>query len=70
MKTIITTRGRKFLVDIEPIFFTEEIVGFRVTDYQEIDKDHPAQKIMRDIVPQEPSLFPYDEINPLLELRT
>jgi len=68
--TIIETRGRKFSVEIEPIFFTEEIVGFKVTSYREIRKDHPAQRIMLAITPPEPSLFPYDEENPLLQLRT
>ena len=67
---IIETRGRRFSVDIQPVFFTEEIVGFKVVSYREIRKDHPFQKIMPEIIQPDPSLFPDNEENHLLELRT
>jgi len=62
--------GRTFEVKFEPVFFTEEIVGFRVVSYREIRSDSVGQTVMKSITPPEPSLFPEDEISPLLDLRT
>jgi hypothetical protein len=70
MTTIIETRGQKFSVEIEPIFFTEEIVGFKVVSHRRILRDHPAQRVMQEITPPDPNLFPDNDENPLLELRT
>lgn len=66
--TKTTCLGNTFEVEIEPILFTEEVVGFRIVSYRKVEGECVGQRQIKGFEKPQQELF--DDENPLLELRT